>query len=264
MPGSRHRLPRPVPAAPDLRAALLRGRPGHRRELLPRPPPHRPQGRAAPVLHRAGRHRLLRARARVLRLRRRALRDPAQRRRSTRSTRSRGSGTPAATRGRTSATSPAPSRATSRSRRWTTSTTCAREMSLNLERVGVPVELHHHEVASGGQGEIGIQFDTLLAMADKLMTFKYVLKSTAWEAGKSADVHAQAGVRGQRLGHAHPPVAVEGRRAAVLRRDRVRRAVATWPAGTSAACSTTRPRCWRSPTRRPTASSGWCRATRRR
>jgi glutamine synthetase len=59
------------------------------------------------------------------------------------------------------------------------------QMSLNLEQVGVPVELHHHEVASGGQGEIGIQFDTLLAMADKLMTFKYVLKATAWEAGKS-------------------------------------------------------------------------------
>lgn len=59
------------------------------------------------------------------------------------------------------------------------------EMSLNLEKVGVPVELHHHEVASGGQGEIGIQFDTLLSMADKLMTFKYVLKSTAWQAGKS-------------------------------------------------------------------------------
>ena len=59
------------------------------------------------------------------------------------------------------------------------------QMALNLEQVGVPVELHHHEVASGGQGEIGIQFDTLLSMADKLMTFKYVLKSTAWEAGKS-------------------------------------------------------------------------------
>ena len=59
------------------------------------------------------------------------------------------------------------------------------EMAVNLEAVGVPVELHHHEVASGGQGEIGIQFDTLLHMADKLMTFKYVLKSTAWDAGKS-------------------------------------------------------------------------------
>jgi glutamine synthetase len=40
-------------------------------------------------------------------------------------------------------------------------------------------------VASGGQGEIGVRFDTLLSMADKLMTFKYVLKNVAWEAGKS-------------------------------------------------------------------------------
>ena len=100
-------------------------------------------------------------------------------------------------------------------------------------------ELHHHEVASGGQGEIGIRFDTLLAMADKLMTFKYVLKNVAWAAGKSAHVHAEADLRGQRLGHAHPPVAVEGRRAALLRRGRLRRACPTWPAGTSAACCTT-------------------------
>ncbi len=59
------------------------------------------------------------------------------------------------------------------------------EMTLKLEEVGVPVELHHHEVASGGQGEIGIRYDTLLSMADKLMTFKYVCKQTAWAAGKS-------------------------------------------------------------------------------
>ncbi|MBV9952700.1 MAG: type I glutamate--ammonia ligase [Acidimicrobiia bacterium] len=58
-------------------------------------------------------------------------------------------------------------------------------MMLNLHEVGIDTELHHHEVASGGQGEIGIRFDTLLAMADKLMTFKYVLKQTAWAAGKS-------------------------------------------------------------------------------
>jgi glutamine synthetase len=59
------------------------------------------------------------------------------------------------------------------------------EMSAVLHQVGIPTELHHHEVASGGQGEIGIRFDTLLSMADKLMTFKYVLKNVAWQAGKS-------------------------------------------------------------------------------
>jgi glutamine synthetase len=59
------------------------------------------------------------------------------------------------------------------------------EMAATLHAVGIPTELHHHEVASGGQGEIGIRFDTLLAMGDKLMTFKYVCKNVAWAAGRS-------------------------------------------------------------------------------
>ena len=59
------------------------------------------------------------------------------------------------------------------------------EMAATLEAVGIPVELHHHEGASGGQGEIGIRFATLLEMGDRLMTFKYVLKNVAWKAGKS-------------------------------------------------------------------------------
>ena len=63
-------------------------------------------------------------------------------------------------------------------------------------------------------------------------------------------LHAEADLRRQRLGHAHPPVAVEGRRAAVLRRARATAACPTSPAGTSAACSSTPRRCWPSPTRR--------------
>jgi len=59
------------------------------------------------------------------------------------------------------------------------------EMSAQLHAVGIETELHHHEVASGGQGEIGMKFNTLLRMADQLMTFKYVLKNVAWQAGKS-------------------------------------------------------------------------------
>ncbi len=98
------------------------------------------------------------------------------------------------------------------------------EMAATLHQVGIETELHHHEVASGGQGEIGMRFNTLLRMADQLFTFKYILKGVAWQAGKTPDLHAQADLRGQRLGHAHPPVAVEGRRAAVLRRGRLRRA----------------------------------------
>jgi len=59
------------------------------------------------------------------------------------------------------------------------------EMVHNLDAFGVQTQLHHHEVGSGGQAEIGIQFDTLARIADRLMTFKYVVKNTAWAAGKS-------------------------------------------------------------------------------
>jgi glutamine synthetase len=59
------------------------------------------------------------------------------------------------------------------------------EMVHNLEVFGIETQLHHHEVGSGGQGEIGIQFDTLARIADKLMTFKYVVKNTGAAAGKT-------------------------------------------------------------------------------
>ncbi|MGZ4728545.1 MAG: type I glutamate--ammonia ligase, partial [Acidimicrobiales bacterium] len=59
------------------------------------------------------------------------------------------------------------------------------DMAAALHGVGIETELHHHEVASGGQGEIGMKFNTLLRMADQLMTFKYILKGVAWQAGKS-------------------------------------------------------------------------------
>ncbi len=59
------------------------------------------------------------------------------------------------------------------------------EMSKNIERMGIEVEVQHHEVASGGQAEIDIKFDTMSKVADKLMTFKYAIKNTAHAAGKS-------------------------------------------------------------------------------
>lgn len=59
-------------------------------------------------------------------------------------------------------------------------------MVKNLEAFGIPVEKHHHEVATAGQTEIDIRFDSLLNMADKLQKFKYVIRNTAVAAGKTA------------------------------------------------------------------------------
>ncbi len=59
------------------------------------------------------------------------------------------------------------------------------EMTLNLEKVGIRVEAHHHEVATAGQCEIDMRFDTLITMADKLLMYKYVIKNTAAKAGKT-------------------------------------------------------------------------------
>ena len=58
------------------------------------------------------------------------------------------------------------------------------EMVVALEGCGVEIEIHHHEVATGGQAEIDMKFDTLLRVADKLMLYKYIVKSVAWNAGK--------------------------------------------------------------------------------
>ncbi len=59
------------------------------------------------------------------------------------------------------------------------------DMMLELEKAGVKIDLHHHEVATAGQSEIGIKFDTLTAMGDKLLKFKYVVKNVARRAGKT-------------------------------------------------------------------------------
>ncbi len=60
------------------------------------------------------------------------------------------------------------------------------EICLELERIGIEVEVSHHEVASAGQGEIDMRFDSLLKCADKLMWFKHVVKNVAYRNGRSA------------------------------------------------------------------------------
>ena len=59
-------------------------------------------------------------------------------------------------------------------------------MMKNLMSAGLELERGHHEVGTGGQAEINYKFDTLLRSADSLMLFKYIIKNTAWAAGKTA------------------------------------------------------------------------------
>ncbi len=59
------------------------------------------------------------------------------------------------------------------------------EMLLTMADCGVPIEKHHHEVATGGQNELGFRFADLLSAADYLMTYKYVIKNVAKKYGKT-------------------------------------------------------------------------------
>ena len=60
------------------------------------------------------------------------------------------------------------------------------EMVREMEKLGYRVEKHHHEVATAGQAEIDLRFDSLVAMADKLQWFKYIIKNVARRHGKTA------------------------------------------------------------------------------
>ncbi len=60
------------------------------------------------------------------------------------------------------------------------------EIMLKLIDAGIPVELQHHEVATGGQCEIGMKFSPLIQMADKVMVYKYMVKNVAKKWGKCA------------------------------------------------------------------------------
>ena len=60
------------------------------------------------------------------------------------------------------------------------------EICAVLEETGLQVERAHHEVGTAGQQEINYRFNTLQQAADDVMKFKYVVKNTVWDAGKTA------------------------------------------------------------------------------
>ena len=60
------------------------------------------------------------------------------------------------------------------------------EMTRIMIDLGIEIEKHHHEVATAGQGEIDLRYDSMLSMADKVMRYKYVVKNVAQSWGKVA------------------------------------------------------------------------------
>jgi glutamine synthetase len=136
------------------------------------------------------------------------------------------------------------------------------EMCLLLEQQGVEVEVHHHEVANAGQCEIGTKFAPLVQRADWLQILKYTVMNVAHAYGKTATFMPKPIVGDNGSGmHVHQSVWKDGKNLfagngyAGLRNSRFT---------TSAASSSTPERSTPSPTRPPTRTSAWFRASRHR
>ena len=67
-----------------------------------------------------------------------------------------------------------------------TQTDLRAEMALTLEKLGITVEVFHHEVATAGQGELSMVFGPLTTMADRTQWYKHVVKNVARKWGKTA------------------------------------------------------------------------------
>jgi len=85
------------------------------------------------------------------------------------------------------------------------------DMTLNLINSGFQIERFHHEVGTGGQQEINYRFNTMLHAADDLQTFKYIIKNTAVQYGKTVTFMPKpiAGDNGSGM-HAHQSLWKDG------------------------------------------------------
>ena len=85
-------------------------------------------------------------------------------------------------------------------------------MCLALEDMGLVTEVHHHEVATAGQCEIGVKFNTLVRKADEVQIFKYVVHNVAHAYGKTATFMPKPLVNDNGNGmHVHQSLAKNGK-----------------------------------------------------
>ena len=154
----------------------------------PRPAPGRQEGREVPRLDRHRRHRVLRPRGRVLHLRRRALRGEAEQELllEVDSERGRLEHGPRRRGRQPRQQDPVQGRLLPRHPRRPARRPARRHRRSSSSRSASMSSARHHEVGTAGQGEINYKFDTMVHAADDILKFKYIVKNTAHEWGKTA------------------------------------------------------------------------------
>jgi glutamine synthetase len=132
------------------------------------------------------------------------------------------------------------------------------EMLAVMGELGMQPEKHHHEVAPA-QHELGLKFADLLTMADRMQLYKYVIHNVAAAYGKTATFMPKPmfGDNGSGM-HVHQSIWKDGKPLFAGEKYAGLSDMCLWYIGGTPRPSTP------SPTRPPTATSAWCRATKRR